>query len=382
MNDSDYHLHIIAFDVPYPANYGGVIDVFYRVKALSESGVKVHLHCFEYGRGEQEILNRCHEVKYYKRDTSFAKQLSLIPFIVNSRRSEELVKDLLQDDYPILCEGLHTTAVLTDKRLKNRKIYIRAHNVEHDYYKGLGDSEKCAWKRLYYYAEAWKLRRYEPVLKNAAGIFAISQKDAEYFEKHYHDVMLVPGFSAADSVCSETGRGEYVLYHGNLTVRENEDAARWLIENVFSELDLQCIVAGLNPSDKLHKLAGKYSNVTLVANPDDAEMIDLLRQAQVNILVTNQPTGLKLKLLNALYNGRFCLVNSDMVKGTSLERLCVVADNPEQMIAEIKRLMEEDFTKEDIEERDEQMRQLYNNEENARIIIETIFGGFASLRTK
>ena len=370
---TENHLHIIAFDVPYPANYGGVIDVFYRLKALIEAGVKVHLHCFEYGRGEQEILKRCHEVKYYKRDTSFIKQLSLTPFIVNSRRSEALVQDLLKDDYPILCEGLHTTSVLSDKRLRNRKIYVRAHNVEHDYYKGLGDSENCVWKRFFYHAEAWKLKRYEPVLKNAAGIFAISQKDADYFSKRYQNVIVVPGFNAADSVCSELGRGEYVLYHGNLSVRENEDAAKWLIENVFSELDIACVVSGLNPSDKLKKLADKYSNVTLVANPEDAEMIDLLRQAQVNILVTNQPTGLKLKLLNALYNGRFCLVNSDMVKGTSLESLCVVADEPKQMIAEIKRLMEEDFTEDDIEERDAQMRQLYDNESNAKKITSVIF---------
>ena len=369
---TENHLHIIAFDVPYPANYGGVIDVFYRVKALTEAGVKVHLHCFEYGRGEQEVLKRCHEVKYYKRDTSFAKQLSFTPFIVNSRRSEALVQDLLKDDYPILCEGLHTTFILNDKRLKNRKIYVRAHNVEHDYYKGLADSEKLGWKKLFYLAEAWKLRRYELVLRKAAGIFAISQKDADYFSKRYNNVTLVPGFNSADSVCSETGRGEYVLYHGNLSVKENEMAAKWLIENVFAELDLHCIVSGLNPSDKLKKMAEKYSNVTLVANPDDAEMIDLLRQAQVNILVTNQPTGLKLKLLNALYNGRFCLVNSDMVKGTSLESLCVVADEPEQMIAEIKRLMADDFTEEDIEERAEQMRQLYDNEANARKIVEAI----------
>ena len=374
MNDSDYHLHIIAFDVPYPANYGGVIDVFYRVKALSEAGVKVHLHCFEYGRGEQEVLNRCHEVKYYKRDTSFAKQMSLTPFIVNSRRSEELVKDLLQDDYPILCEGLHTTAILTDRRFKNRKIFVRAHNVEHDYYKGLGDSEKCVWKRLFYYAEAWKLRRYEPVLKKAKGIFAISQSDTDYFSKEYGKVTLIPGFNAADSVCSETGRGEYVLYHGNLSVRENEEAAKWLIENVFSELNLHCIVAGLNPSEKLMKLADNHSNVTLVANPDDAEMIDLLRNAQVNILVTNQPTGLKLKLLNALYNGRFCLVNSNMVKGTSLECLCIVADEPKQIMAEVKRLMEENFTEEDIDYRDETLKRMYRNEENARKIIGIIFG--------
>ena len=374
MNDSDYHLHIIAFDVPYPANYGGIIDVFYRVKALSEAGVKVHLHCFEYGRGEQEVLNRCHEVKYYKRDTSFAKQMSLTPFIVNSRRSEELVKDLLQDDYPILCEGLHTTAILTDRRFKNRKIFVRAHNVEHDYYKGLGDSEKYVWKRLFYYAEAWKLRRYEPVLKKATGIFAISQSDTDYFSKEYGKVTLIPGFNAADSVCSETGRGEYVLYHGNLSVRENEEAAKWLIENVFSELNLHCIVAGLNPSEKLMKLAHNHSNVTLVANPDDAEMIDLLRNAQVNILVTNQPTGLKLKLLNALYNGRFCLVNSNMVKGTSLECLCIVADEPKQIMAEVKRLMEENFTEEDIDYRDETLKQMYRNEENARKIIGIIFG--------
>lgn len=369
---TENHLHIIAFDVPYPANYGGVIDVFYRVKALTEAGVKVHLHCFEYGRGEQEVLKRCHEVKYYKRDTSFAKQLSFTPFIVNSRRSEALVQDLLKDDYPILCEGLHTTFILNDKRLKNRKIYVRAHNVEHDYYKGLDDSEKLGWKKLFYLAEAWKLRRYELVLRKAAGIFAISQKDADYFSKRYNNVTLVPGFNSSDSVCSETGRGEYVLYHGNLSVKENEMAAKWLIENVFAELDLHCIVSGLNPSDKLKKMAEKYSNVTLVVNPDDAEMIDLLRQAQVNILVTNQPTGLKLKLLNALYNGRFCLVNSDMVKGTSLESLCVVADEPEQMIAEIKRLMADDFTEEDIEERAEQMRQLYDNEANARKIVEAI----------
>ena len=118
MNDTDYHLHVIAFDVPYPANYGGVIDVFYRVKALSEAGVKVHLHCFEYGRGKAEVLNRCYEVKYYKRDTSFWKQFRREPYVVASRRSEALVKDLLKDDYPILCEGLHTTAVLNDRRLK------------------------------------------------------------------------------------------------------------------------------------------------------------------------------------------------------------------------------------------------------------------------
>ena len=58
---------------------------------------------------------------------------------------------------------------------------------------------------------------------------------------------------------------------------------------------------------------------------------------------------------------RVLFTNSDMVKGTSLDTLCVVADEPEQMIAEIKRLMEEDFTEDDIDERDEALKELYQN---------------------
>jgi len=42
-------LHIVSFDVPYPANYGGVIDVFYKLKALHSLGIEIYFHVFEYG---------------------------------------------------------------------------------------------------------------------------------------------------------------------------------------------------------------------------------------------------------------------------------------------------------------------------------------------
>ena len=373
MNDTDYHLHVISFDVPYPANYGGVIDVFYRVKALSEAGVKVHLHCFEYGRGQAEVLDRCHEVKYYKRDTSIWRQFSREAYVVASRHSEALAKDLLKDDYPILCEGLHTTAVLSDPRFKNRKIFVRAHNVEHDYYRLLAASESTFWKRWFYRMEATKLKQYEPILKYATGIFAITQADADYFNEHYGHTVLVPGFSALSRVCSETGRGDYVLYHGNLSVAENKKAAEWLVENVFSALEIPCVVAGLNPPDSLRKLCERYPHISFKPNLGDAEMMDLIRNAQINVMVTDQPTGLKLKLMNALYNGRFCLVNDDMVRGTALGQLCVMAETPEQFIAEIRRLMDEDFTSDDIEERDGALKELYQNERNAQTIIQSVY---------
>ena len=50
----EQELHIVSFDVPFPPNYGGAVDVFYKIRALHKLGVKIHLHCFEYVRGKQK----------------------------------------------------------------------------------------------------------------------------------------------------------------------------------------------------------------------------------------------------------------------------------------------------------------------------------------
>ena len=73
METAEKHLHVVSFDVPFPANYGGIIDVFYRIKTLSESGVKIHLHCFEYSRNRirpKELEDICFSVDYYQRKES------------------------------------------------------------------------------------------------------------------------------------------------------------------------------------------------------------------------------------------------------------------------------------------------------------------------
>jgi len=370
---SEQHLHIISFDVPWPANYGGVIDVYYRVRALSEQGVKVHLHCFEYGRGAQSALDFCHEVHYYKRDISPLRQLSRRPYIVASRRSEQLVDNLLKDDYPILCEGIHTAAILEEERLRGRAIYVRMHNVEQDYYRLLGQAEQCWWKRCYFRIEARKLERYEPILSRAAGIFAISEKDAATLSARYPAVTLLPPFCANETVTSLPGTGDYVLYHGNLSVKENEEAAMWLLDNVFSNLSVDCVIAGQRPSERLRQRIAQEPRVALRADLTHDEMSQLIQGAQVNVLVTHQPTGLKLKLLNALYQGRYCVVNGDMLAGTSLDPLCMVANDGPDMVAAIENIWTKPFTEDDIRMRQQTLSVLYDNKANAQRLLECMF---------
>lgn len=354
--DKEKHLHIVTFNVPLPANYGGVIDVFYRLKALAEAGVRVHLHCFDYGRGPAPELERwCEEVRYYRRDMSPLRMLDRRPFIVSSRHSKELTARLMQDRYPILLEGLHCCLLLEDEALtRDRMVMVRAHNIEADYYGQLAAAERHLGKRLYLKLEAAKIRRYEPILRCASAVLAISPADQkELVRMGCRNVLLSTGmhpFGEVGGMMSEVGE-RFALYHGNLAVAENYHAVEYLLDKVFKGSEYRLVVAGNEPPAWLRERIDAMPNVELVGSPDDGTMQRLVEEAHVCVMVTRQATGLKLKLLNSLYAGRFCLVNSAMVAGTGLEGLCTVADSPEAMRAALDSLMAQEFTAEHLAQR-------------------------------
>ena len=121
-----HKLHVISFQNPYPANYGGVIDVYYKLRALKEAGFYIILHTYIYNRGraEAELSEVSDEIYYYKRKNGIRSQISFIPYIVQSRNDNSLLDDLLKDDYPILFEGLHTCFFLNHAKLTNRRMFF------------------------------------------------------------------------------------------------------------------------------------------------------------------------------------------------------------------------------------------------------------------
>jgi len=373
----DKHLHIVSFDIPYPPNYGGVIDVFYKLRTLHKLGIKIHLHCFEYpGRDRSLELNQyCEEVHYYPRRLGLRSAFSTAPYIVSSRKSEVLMANLLRDDYPILFEGLHSCYYLDDPRLKTRFKIYRESNIEHRYYFNLFKVDPNIKNRLYYLLASGKLRIYQKVLRHADLMLAVSKHDTDYLQKHFpgKSIYHLPSFHANDSVSILPGKGDYALYHGNIEVPENEYAASFLITKVFNGLDIQLVIAGMKPREKFKKLAESYSNVIIAANPDDDKMFDLIRNAQVNILVTFQATGLKLKLLNTLYNGRYCLVNDAMTKGTFLEPLCITGNTAEALREKLSDLFNKEFEAGEIAIRSAHLKELYDNGINGQKMIDLIY---------
>jgi len=364
---TDKHLHIVALDVPWPADYGGVVDLFYKLKALQQLGIKIHLHCFTQGREPQEELNKyCESVNYYQRKKYISSFSLNLPFIVKSRKNDELINNLYKDNHPVLLEGIHCTYYLHSNQLKNRKVMVRLHNAEFEYYKQLANNEPNIFKKLYFYNESRLLFKYEKSIANKAGFIAVSNHDVDVYKKLFgaKDIYYLPVFIPHTLAVGKADKGCFCLYHGNLSVNENETAVKWLLQNVFDTLNIPFVIAGKNPSKHLQEFVQNHKHTCLVANPGEKEMQDMIAKAQLHVLPSFNNTGIKLKLLNALFNGRHCLVNDAGVDGSGLENVCHIANDAASFKKSIEEIYHQPFTEEEKEKRQGLLQSIYNSEAN------------------
>jgi len=374
----DKIINLVSINIPWPANYGGVIDIYYKIKALHDCGVKIILHCFEYERPHApELEDVCEEVHYYRRRTGLLSNMTYLPYNVYSRKDKRLIDNLLKNDYPIVFEGLHTCYYLNDKRLKGRFKVFRECNIEHDYYREIGKAERNIIKKCFFYIEAMRFKWYQKNVADAELMVAVSQTDTDYLRKEFPDnkVEFVPCFHGNDDITSIAGQSDFILYHGKLSVKENEKAALYLIENIFCNMTpYRCIIAGMDPSSVLLKAASRYENISVEANPTVERINELISTAQINLLVTFQDTGLKLKLLNSLFTGRHIVVNPMMLAGSGLDNLCHIADTPEKMTEVCRELMDKPFSTDILDERRKLLFPVFSNEYQAKRLIDMICG--------
>lgn len=352
------------------------MDVFYKIKWLSEAGVNIHLHCFTYGREPSEELGRyCSKVYYYKRKTGLLSNFSWLPYTVRSRQSEELRSRLLGDKWPVLFEVLHTCYLMNDPAFRNRALIYRHSNIEHAYYRGLAESERNVWRKLYLHIEAFKLKRFERTIRQASLILAVNRSDRDYFHRTYPAVHseYLPSFHPGLFLDISQPAGDYILFHGNLSISENYEAAEWLISKVFGGIRYKVIVAGMNPPGELKRLIRAHAHISLIENPDETEMDALITGARLHVLYTSQGTGLKLKLLNVLHRGRFLLCNPAMLEGTGLQADTglKLASRPEEFMARIQELFNLVYDAQHLEQR-KQTLAAFNNAHNAARLIELV----------
>lgn len=373
---SDKMLNIIAFDVPYPPNYGGICDVYYKLKNLHAAGAKIIYHCFYYeghNPPTYELDQYCEEIHYYERKQSMFRLLfSPLPYIVSTRQDPALLENLRKNNYPILFDGIQTCFYLNTAGIKERLRLFRANNIEHDYYAGLARSEKSLLKKLYLKREARKLKKFEAEIKGVDGILCVARMDIPHFEKYAPTHHIPPFFADDEQTNVSVSVDNYVLFQGNLSVRENDAAAHFILDNIAPKLECFVVIAGKDPLPNLERKAAHLSNVRFYATPDQEKMDELIHEAQVQLLITNQQTGIKLKLLHALQSGKHIVINSKMDDDGIFASMCRVADEPEEMISAINELLQIPFDQTMKDQRLKDFDLHYNNRRNAERILELL----------
>ncbi|MEE9408959.1 MAG: hypothetical protein V3V28_12890 [Polaribacter sp.] len=365
-------IHLVSFDIPYPPNYGGIIDVFFKIKELNKLGVAIYLHTYiSDDKTKQSTLEKyCKKVFYYKRKNSFLSLFSRLPFRVKSRSSKELVINLKSFEIPIIIEGLHSAYPLV--KFNYKKTYVRTHNIEHNYFFGLYKSEKNLLKKAFFYLEAMKLKKFESILKRVTGIFTISPFEQNYFSEVYGEkTNYIPVFHQAKKIESNLKKGTFVLYHGDLRVADNVRAALFLID-VYKETSFEFIVASSCKNKYVLAEIEKYKNLYFEDIPTQESLAKLFEKAHVNTLLTFQKTGIKLKLLNTLYQGKHIIVNSKMIEDTGLEDFCELANTKNEILEKTTKLFSKDFSNQQIVLRQETLKD-FNPTENAQKMINIIF---------
>ena len=363
-------LHIVAFNNPYPPNFGGAIDMFYKVKALAFLGVKIHLHIYTHERQEVSGLKPyCSTITFYKRNQHFIKHFSLLPFSVNSRNSDKLYSNLTKVKAPIIFESLRSCYLLRAK-IWNQKIAVRCHNIEHDYSWGLSNSEANILKRIAHFVEGYKQKWFETVLNKADVLFPISEFEYDYYSKNFEPrTIFLPVFQGNDVIKSLDGIGRYALYHGDLSTSDNIKSALFLID-IFKDLDKPLVIASSVRVNSILSKIEQYSNISFKYVNREEVLLELVKNAHINTMYSFQRSGTKLKVFTALYSGRHCIINKNMVDDPDILRVCSIAETKKDYMDAAIKLFDEDFK---VTKSRQKALKKYDSSINAKKIVEALF---------
>ncbi|HUR31659.1 MAG TPA: hypothetical protein VMZ69_09510 [Saprospiraceae bacterium] len=364
-------LHIVSFAVPYPATYGGAIDVLNRIKALHKEGVRIKLHCFLYGRfNPHNALNEtAEEVHYYPRITWPAILAPGMPYIVASRKNPKLLERLNEDKAPILFEGIHTTGFVDE--IQNRKKLLRAHNIEHKYYGHLAnDSQRFQY--LFFQRESLALERYEGNHARAFDtVFPISLEDQKWYKEKGANCAFMPAYHGLENIDIKTGKGTYLLYQGDLSIESNQRAVIELLRAPGID-QFPVVIAGKEGERSFEEKLTKYSNLRREVDVSEEKMASLIRDAQIVMIHSRHSSGMKVKIFPALYNGRFVIANENSVTNTALDKAMHIYKNVNELAGLCDKLWQLEVNDQLISERKETLIQLPDDRQKAKTILQCL----------
>lgn len=351
-------LTVLCPEVPYPPLHGGRVDMWRRIQAFARSGVQVQLICWSAKALTPDDLSA---LEQYTSDVLVLEQGNTL------RYRMPRLRHLLRYPLGVALRAPSTAQwkELTSRVRKHRPaalwlegvsagyaarglsralgiaLFIRCHNVEHLYWRRQADLAKRQAERLRNRLRALHLRRFEhEILAASDRYYDISVEDLQSrIKKGIAHGSWLPPFAApwaGQGKSSASSKQRYdAVFLGNLRMPNNVDGIDWFIGEVMPEIlryhpRFSLLVAGSDPSERVRSLCARARQVTLMADPPDAETV--LCSGRVLINPVRHGSGVAVKSIDMLFADRVAVSTSQGVAGLpEFARTCfLVADSPRE----------------------------------------------------
>ena len=337
----------VTNDVSLPANSGGRVDIWRRMRALKAAGAELALVCwYDAGRsaaptaeviGELECIYSVVKIIPIERSAvelfSRAVNLGRMPshaaarWVTTDRNGLSTWASTFKPD-AVLLDGLYGGAVarwLSDTFVI--PLFYRSHNVEHAYMRQQFQRADRFKARVGLLANRIGLARFErKTIRDAIRVFDISLDDcATWRAEGYSHVEWLPPLVDSDFVFrlgqQSPGEAIDVLYFGNLNTPNNVNGVLWLLKEVVPGLkaaqpQINIVIAGSHPVTTIIDAAKRLA-VNLIENPKD--VAPLLKNARVLVNPVFAGSGVNIKTVEMLFSTAYLVSTTQGLAGLPVE---------------------------------------------------------------
>lgn len=361
---------VLATDIPFPPNRGGRADIWRRLFAFHQLGLRTQLFAYyddkedlrpsdEHQQAVRQVVDELHLIPIrmsIRARLSALAQIGRMPLhtarrALSTRGAKDKFTSAARAFKPdwVWCEGpwCGDLALALHDRLRAPLVY-RSHNIEHKYMARQAAAARRVRDQLAWRLTCVGLQRYEKLLMSRAlWVYDISLDDLTYWQGQgvAHASWLPPLAESALSpdVLAATALAPPptldVVFLGNLTTPNNIRGIEWLVSEIrprvlLSRPDTRFVIAGSNPGRYVRALC-EAPGVELRANVSDP--VALYRKARVLVNPVQTGSGTHVKAVEMLMMRAPIVTTSQGTCGMppEVKRLFRVADSAEAFAAQI-----------------------------------------------
>ena len=353
----------ITSQLPYPPKSGGVIKSWNLVKHWSQV---FHVSVLSGLKGDDDLYVQEFKSKLPKNTIvevfpldrkrngvnlilSYFCSPTLNMYRNKSRRVLKCAKDLISQHDIVVIDHYEMGQYCCVSGEK-RPVILHTHNAEFLMWKKLADLSSNLLKKFILNIEWRRIKRAELQLIQKCNLVWAAPNDGQLLDLNTNSKFRVTYHLGEDEMLSlpeikfEETREE-LLFIGTLTWEANIDGLIWFISKCWPDIKKQkpgliFTVIGRKPDSRLQSMVAKYPDINLIGYVDCLE--EYYRRSRIFIVPLRFGSGIKVKLINAMYRGLPAVSTSVGTEGIPLNNYqnVMCADSAEQIITSTVELLE------------------------------------------